>query len=77
MNDVILLKMNLLGGMDTYVREVIGDDDITDVWNMYGVPDECDEDTLREIAEDDSKFTRICILMGKLVKASTEEDEDF
>jgi len=76
MNDTILLKMNLLGGMDTYVREVIGDDDITDVWNMYGVPDECDEDTLREIAEDDNEFTRICILMGKLVKASTEEDED-
>lgn len=57
--DEILLRANIMGGMDAYVREVIGDDDITDYWNMEGVPDACDEDTLMEIAELEGCFNGI------------------
>lgn len=63
--------MNILGGMDVYVREVIGDDDITDYWNMFGVPDACDEDMLRELLDVPTCFTNIsnafarCLYMEK------------
>lgn len=76
MTNEILLKMNLLGGMDTYVREVIGDDDLTDFWNMYGVPDGADEEMLKEIAEDEENFRSICEALGKIVTI-IDEDEDF
>ena len=76
MTNEILLKMNLLGGMDSYVREVIGDDEVTEIWNMYGVPDECDEETLQWIAENDKEFTRICKLMGRLVNGDVTYGED-
>lgn len=74
MNDIILLKMNLLGGMDDYVRNVIGDDDITDFWNIYGVPDECDEQILREIAEDDNSFRDICKALANVLAMVEDED---
>ena len=74
MNDTILLKMNLLGGMDTYVREVIGDDDVTDFWNMYGVPDGADEEMLKEIAEDEDLFCGVCKALGNIIAMVEDED---
>lgn len=68
MTDNLILKMNILGGMDSYIREVIGNDDITDRWITYGLPDECDEDTLREIAEDDDSFINICNYWNCLIR---------
>ena len=53
MIDKTLFRMNMLGGMNEYVRSVIGDDEMTEIWNRDGVPDGADEDDLREIAEDD------------------------
>ena len=66
--DNTLLKANLLGGMDSYIRDVIGDDDITERWLMFGIPDGCDEEELMEIAEDDSEFLRICNLWNNLIR---------
>lgn len=68
MTDNLILKMNILGGMDSYIREVIGNDDITDRWLEYGLPDECDEDTLREIAEDEDSFINICNYWNNLIR---------
>ena len=66
--DNTLLKANLLGGMNAYILDVIGDDDITERWNMFGLPDKCDEETLMEIAEDDSEFLRISNLWNNLIR---------
>lgn len=56
-----ILCANILGGINSYVRDCIGDDDLTDFWNTEGVPDECDEETLMEIAEDFDTF-RDCVI---------------
>lgn len=47
----IELRVKIMKEMDTYIREKVGDDDITEVWLMNGVPDGADDDTLFEIAE--------------------------
>lgn len=67
MNDNTLLRANILGGMDSYILNVVGDEDIYDIWWAEGIPDECDEDTLMSIAEDESEFQRICYLFGNLI----------
>lgn len=64
--DVILLRANLLGGMNSYILE-LGDEDIFDYWWACGVPDECDEETLMEIAADDKLFGSICAVFGNIV----------
>lgn len=69
--DNLTLKMNLLGGMNTYILDVLGDEDIMDIWFRGGLPDECNEDTLREIADDDDEFKRICLLFGNIVDTYT------
>lgn len=61
-----VLKMNILGGMDSYVRNVVGDEDLIDEWNMYGVPDEASEDDLRACVS--INFADICAKFGQLVK---------
>ena len=50
-NEIRVLKANILGGMDTYIREVVGDDDVTEWWNIWGVPDEATETDLMNCAE--------------------------
>ena len=70
-NEELILKMNMLGGMDTYMREVIGDEDLIDEWNMYGVPDEADEDDLRACAE--ISFAEICAKFGQLIYLASVE----
>lgn len=64
-NEELVLKMNMLGGMDTYMREVIGDEDLIDEWNMYGVPDEASEDDLKACAS--INFAEICAKFGQLI----------
>jgi hypothetical protein len=63
-----VLKANILGGMDTYIRDVIGDEDIFMRWSVVGVPDGCDEEELMEIAEDDDEFLRICNVWDNLIR---------
>jgi len=66
-NEELVLKMNILGGMNTYIREVVGDEDLIDEWNMYGVPDEASEDDLEFIATREEEWKRICVKFGQLV----------
>ena len=54
-----ILRANILGGMNTYVLGVIGDELGTEIWFQCGVPDGADEETLMEIAEDEKEFKRI------------------
>lgn len=63
-----ILAMNLLGGMHDFILNEVGDEEATDTWLTYGVPDEATEEDLEEIARDLSNFKEICSLFGNLVK---------
>lgn len=65
-NELEVLRANIVGGMTEYVRNM-NDEDAYMTW-IYIVPDECDEDDLMSIAEDDESFNDVCILFGKLIK---------
>ena len=67
-NEELVLRMNILGGMNTFVIEHIGDEDILEGWLMYGVQDQATEEDLRDIAEDDGYFADVCAYFGEIVK---------
>lgn len=72
-NEIQVLRANLLGGMDAYVREVVDDEDYFMEWLEMGVPDGADEDTLMEIARDEEEFNRISAYFGSLIGAFAKE----
>ena len=51
--DLVLARMESLKQMDYYIKNVIGDDGVTEQWLMGGLPDGYDETDLKEIAMDD------------------------
>ena len=70
MTEITILKMNLLGGMDSYIKEY-GDENIINAWLSARVPDGADETDLRKIAEDEelwldciNAFANCCKAMG-------------
>lgn len=67
MNNVVL-RANILGGMNSYILDVVGDEDKIDIWFGDGIPDGCDEDDLLDIAADDQDFKEICELFYRLIK---------
>lgn len=71
--EALILRANLLGGMDSYVKE-LGDEEIWMDWITEGIPDECDEETLMEIAEDESEFIRITRVFCNLVTYDFENN---
>ena len=66
-NEKKVLKMNLLGGMHSFMMSCVNDEDLQDEWLTLGVPDEPSEDDLEGIAEDPEEFAEIVHLFGKLV----------
>ena len=72
-NEIQVLRANLLGGMDTYIREVVEDEEYLMSWLAYGVPDDADEDTLMEIAGDEEEFNRIVTEFASLLNIFAEE----
>lgn len=68
LNEVKMLRANLLGGMDSYIKNVVGDEEIWGAWIELGVPDECDEETLMSIAEDEPEFIRITEVFSSLIR---------
>ena len=66
-NEFLTLRANILGGMDDYIRNVIGDDRVTEIWNERGIEDGVNEDTLVEVADDDELWSSICYLFGNLI----------
>ena len=52
--DITKCRIEFLKQFDYYVRNIIGDDDITENWLIWvGLPDDYDETDLKEIALDD------------------------
>ena len=66
-NEKKVLKMNLLGGMHSFVMSCINDEDLQDEWLTMGVPDEPSEEDFEFIAEDPQEFAEVVHLFGKLV----------
>jgi hypothetical protein len=74
-NEFLTLRANILGGMDDYIRNVLGDDFLTEIWNERGIEDGIDEDTLMEVAEDDDLWRDICYTFGNLIVGYNEDSE--
>jgi len=75
--ELIQLRMNMLGGMNAYVLEQIGDENIINYWQQEAVPDCADENDLMDIAEDDELWTHVCFVFGFCAKAEVEESEEY
>lgn len=54
--DITKYRIKFLKQFDYYIRNIIGDEEITEVWLMLGLPDGYNEDDLREIALDDEMW---------------------
>lgn len=67
------LKMNILGGMHEYIKE-LGDEGIYETW-IEVVPDEPTEDDLAFIAADSDLWRDVCLLFGGLVEMDEDWDE--
>lgn len=71
MNEKQILLANILGGLNTYIRDLVDDEDIYYAWICY-FPDECTEDELMEIAEDEALCADLIKMAGILIKESEE-----
>ena len=65
--DLQLLRMNLLGGMNEYIKCLNDETAYYDYW-IELVPDEATEEDLQDIAESDELFNATCELFGRLIK---------
>jgi hypothetical protein len=72
-NEIQVLRANLLGGMDAYVREHLDDENYLMAWLELGVPDGADEEELMEIAGDEKEFNRITDIFSNIISNFAEE----
>ncbi|MBQ8635900.1 hypothetical protein IJ425_07090 [bacterium] len=65
-NEKMVLRMNLLGGMHSYIQNCIDDEMAYDSWIKW-VPDEPTEEDLMSIAEKEKLFNRVCAVFGSIL----------
>ena len=70
----IEFRVKLMKEFNTYVLETIGDDNVTDYWLTYGIPDEVDEDEYLEIAESEDEWLDIVKAFSKCLDLAKEEN---
>lgn len=73
MSDILILRANILGGMNEYLKELnplnrregTGIDELLDVWynTMYSI----DEDKLMEITQDTELFNSLTATFSKII----------
>lgn len=63
-------RVELMKQMDTYIIDIIGDDEITEMWQVIGLPDGWDDDILMEIAIDDELWLDVVDAFAKCWKRS-------
>lgn len=63
--EIIKLRINFLWDFHKYIIE-LGDEEIYLAWIEEGVPDEPDEDIMREIAEDDEQWVDTVKVFSRL-----------
>lgn len=57
----VMARVQLALQMDEYVRDIIGDEEWEDYWNIYGVPDGCtDYEALADYFGDERTFAELC-----------------
>ena len=54
--DIIKCRIEFLKQFDYYVKNIIEDEDIIDMWLRFGVPDGYNEIDLKDIALDDEMW---------------------
>lgn len=68
-DEFIILRMNILGGMNEYLINNVQDEEIiVDIWFAEGVPDGATEDDLRSIAEDEELWLDTINCFAKCAK---------
>ena len=69
--DITKCRIEFLKQFDSYVRENIGNDEITcDIWLVEGLPDGYDETDLKEIALDEELWLDCVNCFKKCCKAA-------
>ena len=63
--ELVELRINFLWDFHKYIIE-LGDEEIYLAWIEEGVPDEPDEDIMREIAEDDVMWVDVVEVFSRL-----------
>ena len=83
MNEELTRRVRILYDMDTFIRDDIGDDEVTEMWLMGGLPDGCSTAEEIEIAKNNDDFTDIVKCFARCVAVATDigsmsllEDED-
>lgn len=66
MEDLVLSRANLIGGMNGYIED-LDDEDIYFEW-LYAYPDGTTEDDLMEMAEDDKYFSYLVTVFERCVR---------
>ena len=67
-NTLIQERIKLLKGMNSYVCNTIGDEDIWETWIAVGVPDGATEEDYRFMAKDEDTWRETCVLFGEIIK---------
>lgn len=67
-NEINILRANIIGGMDAYIRDAIGDDEVTEYWLAVGMPDGSTEDDLLADVDDEDTFIGWCHVFSNCVK---------
>lgn len=68
--DIIKCRIEFLKQFDYYVRNIIGDDEITKEWLTLGLPDGYDETDLKDIALDDELWLECVNCFSNCCKAA-------
>ena len=69
--DITKCRIEFLKQFDSYVREDIGNDEITcDIWLVEGLPDGYDEIDLKKIALDDELWLNCVKCFNRCCKAA-------
>jgi len=66
--DIITLRANIMGGMNEHIKE-LGDEAIWMKWIMV-FPDECDEEELMEMAEDEETYLEVIECYARCLKVA-------
>lgn len=65
MKEIIELRVKILKEMNEYIFNEIGDEDITDYWLMYGMPDDSEDDDFLMVAEDEEGWVHVVTAFHK------------
>ena len=65
---LVEMRIDFINQFDYYIRNEIGDEEITEIWLALGLPDGADADEIREIAEDEESWLDMVNAFAKCCK---------